>query len=82
MFLCNIDTLKEPWVGYLFQVKVESVSKSRLILVLDLSLKMVNHSPNLIKTAVFNDLGIKWYHSIPLRPAALWGKGSNWYIYM
>ena len=49
---------------------------------LDLSLKMVNHSPNLIKTAVFNDLGIKWYHSIPLRPAALWGKGSNRYIYV
>lgn len=46
MFLCNIDTLKEPWVDNLFQVRVESVSKSRLILVLDLSLKMVNHSPN------------------------------------
>ena len=60
MFLCNIDALKEPWVGYLFQVKVErKCQQIKIILVLDLSLKMVNHSPNLIKTIVFNELRIK-----------------------
>lgn len=41
---------------------------------------MVNHLSNLIKTVVFNEERIKWYHNISLRSAVLWEKGSYWYI--
>lgn len=41
---------------------------------------MVNCHSNLIKVAVISEGRIKWYYNNPLRCAALWEKGSYWYI--